>query len=242
MNPINLIAQHLDRQHLPIQVHPCKGAICAFTGQKISEGVLMKDLIKSTFTDHAYIRYSSEYASVGAALCIEAVIPTGKKKKSGKDLLNSLRSYHYFSNPKQLKLLARDEILPLVLDPPEGPYVLVFTHSNKKHTAYKAVVNSNPAQVTVTTDVANVLVDQARLAEYLPTMLKWYAVIPEKAHTAAQPTWFNKAHIGGAPINLKAIAAYPGDFESENDLLEKYRHSLDFDLILNLIQKQNAEN
>lgn len=47
---MNLISKHLDKKNLKLKVYQVD-SICAFTGKKITEGVLMKDLIKKTFTD-----------------------------------------------------------------------------------------------------------------------------------------------------------------------------------------------
>ena len=74
---MNLISKHLDKKNLKLKIYQVD-SICAFTGIKVSEGVLMKDLIKKTFTDQELIKFNSDHASIEIALLIEAVIKSEK--------------------------------------------------------------------------------------------------------------------------------------------------------------------
>lgn len=109
MNAINFIAKHLDPVWVTDPVHNVD-TVCAFTGQPIKQGVRKKDAIGSLFTDHAYLRYPSDYISIDAYLCIKSVIETEKGA-------NALRNYSCgFGNKKadglgRLYKLAKTAIL-----------------------------------------------------------------------------------------------------------------------------------
>lgn len=72
---MKLIAKHLSRNNLKYATWEVD-TICAFTGERIKEGVLVSELVSDVFTNWAYVKYPSEYASVDAALCIGDVLYT----------------------------------------------------------------------------------------------------------------------------------------------------------------------
>lgn len=226
MTSVNLIGQHLNRDNLKLKVYPVD-TVCAFTGKQITEGVRNSDLIKKTFTDHEYLRYPSEYSSIDAALCIEAVIP-------GKTRMNALRNYSYLATEKELIFLDRSQILDVILWPPAGYYVLCCTYSNKKHTAYKAVVNHG-YPVVVTTDINTVEVTKTHLVEILPIIRRWYTVIPEKQ----EQTYSTKKEIETGIVSAKKIERYGVDFFEENARLDKYRGTQVLKLLVHILNKND---
>ena len=231
MNQINFIAKHLDRCNLKLPVVECN-TVCSFTGDEIKEGVSNKDLIKSTFTDHEYIKHDSGFSSVNTALCIEAVIKTEKG-------FNSLRNYSYLVTDDSFKILQRENILSIIQTPPVKPFVLVVTFSNKKHTSYKSIVNYNRNTFVITTDIGNCEVKKECLDELLPIIEKWYSVIPEKATTKQLPTHFTKEEIKTGKVPNYKITAYGLDkFMAENEVIQKYRNTLFIDLIVHILNKQ----
>lgn len=232
---MRLIAKHLDRGNLKLPVVQLpQGAICSFTGQAIREGIQNKYLIKDTFTDHEYIRFKSDYSSVDAALCIEAVVP----RESGAGL-NSLRNYNYYASEKELRVLKSSEVLDLLLNIPDVPFRIALTFSNKKHTSYKTVTNTNKDYYLVTTDKYNCYFDRARVNQFLPIIQAWYTVLPGKEGVAQPPTYFTKEEILGnkQPIFSKTEAYGMERYEEENELLEQYRGMSLFSLIVNFLQK-----
>lgn len=227
MHGINLIAKHLNRDNLKLKVYEVE-TVCSFTGHPIREGVKNSDLIKKTFTDFEYIRYQSGYSSVDAALCIESVIP-------GKTRMNALRNYSYLATERELIFLDRSEILPVLLFPPAGPYVLCCTYSNKKHTAYKAVVCYD--QLTVTTDIGSVQVDYDVVAAVLPIMQRWYTVLPGKEGTSQEQTYFTKKEIETGSAGANKIRQYGTQFFTENAALDQYRNTGLFRLLVHVLNK-----
>jgi hypothetical protein len=168
---MNLISKHLDRNNLKLKVHQVD-SICAFTGMKIKEGVLMSDLIKETFTEHELIKYRSKHASIDIALLIEAVI----KSEKG---FNSMRNYSFYADESKLELLKRENILELLLSIPKIPFQIGITYSNKKHLAYKAPINFNTENYQVITDLGIVNFEKQKAIQIIELAQKWYSVIPE---------------------------------------------------------------
>ena len=134
MNSIDLIGKHLNRDNLQTKVYTNIDEICAFTGVRIDEGVKLKDIIGSTFTDNSYIKYQSEYISINTALCLQSVIE-GQKKSSrlkvegDKNIIYSgLRNYHFYCSEKELKLLKREHLESYVLQQIELdlPFILAI--------------------------------------------------------------------------------------------------------------------
>ncbi|MEM1123489.1 MAG: hypothetical protein AAGJ18_23830, partial [Bacteroidota bacterium] len=187
MHPINFIAQHLDQSNLKLEVVPVD-TICAFTGETITEGVPNKKLIKKTFTDQAYLKYPSDYSSVAAAMCIESVI-------SGNKGLNALRNYSYYVTDQVLTLLKREAILPTIQKLKNKPFVLVVTYANKKHTAYKTTLNTSKDNFIITTDIGDIATNLQEINQIIPILQQMYAIVPDKKHTAQQPTFFAKKEI-----------------------------------------------
>lgn len=226
----NLISKHLNSGHLGIKIHQVD-AICAFTGDRITEGVLLSDLIKKTFTDHELIRFNSEYASVDIALLMEMVIPAEKG-------LNSLRNYSFYASDKKLVLLKREETLPLLFSIPDKAFQVGITYSNKKHIAYKAPVNFDRDEYKIITDRGMVVFERKTAQAIFTLAQKWYSVVPAKAETKVQPTWFTKEQIRGAAPSVKQITEYGTEaYLNENRDLEKYRGTALFELIVNFLKK-----
>jgi hypothetical protein len=240
---MNLISKHLNKENLKSKIfHFESETICAFTGEKISEGIKLSEIAGDTFTDHTYIKYDSEYVSLDIALLIQPVIRIGDSvKKNGKENWTALRNYSYYASENELTLLKRENILDLLLNIPDAPFCFAVTYSNKKHTSFKCRKNTNKDVFTVTTDVGEVLFNKAKVLEFLQTIQNWYSIIPEKKDTAAQPTFFTKANIlGEFPMSLKISEYGEKKFEEENNFLLKYRNTSLFELVVHLINKHNG--
>jgi hypothetical protein len=233
---MNIISKHLDRNNLRVPVVACD-TFCAFTGKHIKEGVELKHLIKDTFTDHSYIRFPTGMASVDVAMCIAEVIPNSKGNG-----FNALRSYSYFASEKELRFLARHEVLDLLLNlEEETPFYLVVSYSQKKHTSFKAKLNHFNKYVIVQTDVAEVHVNLLQVLEYLPTIQAWYTIATGKENNATPPTYFTKDDIKNGVSDFRKMEEY--DFDkaiAENEFLKKYRGTLEFELIVHLLNKSTV--
>ncbi len=227
MNSIDFIGKHLDRNNLKLQIHEVD-TVCSFTGLPIKEGVSNSDLIKKTFTDHAYVKYASGYSSINAALCIDAVLPSEKG-------FNSLRSYSYLVTDKKLSLLKREDIENILLNPPKEPFILVATYSNKKHTAYKTKVNYSNKKYQVTTDLGNLIANTSEVKKIHKIIKKWYTVNKD---TKAQPTHFTKSEILNGCDNTKRIEAYGIDkYFRENEIIQQHRDTAFLKLLTHALNK-----
>lgn len=208
---------------------------CAFTGQKITEGYPISWLVSDVFTDYEYMKYPSEYVCEDIALIIKEVIPNGRGK------FNALRNYSFYADEKQLRLLKREEILDLLLNIPSSPFTVGVTYSNKKHLSFKCRIQNDPQNFLITTDKGDVRFDRSVVDKILPIMRKWYTIIPEKASTSAQPTYFSKDDIlNGNPDYRKVIGYGMELFQEENDRLERYRFTPLFELLVFTLNKKPA--
>jgi len=227
------ITQHLDRNNLKIPVHTGINTVCAFSGERITEGVKLKDLIKKTFTDYEMLRYPSDYAGIDIAMMMEEVIP-GEKK------MNSLRNYSFYADEKELRLLKRSEILDLLFNIPGAPFQIGITYNNKKHIAYRAPVNgSGEDQYDIITDEGIVRFDRKTALNIWCTAQLMYTIIPEKADTKQQPTFFTKANIAGEKNpDYRQVKRYGlKKYVNQNNFLNKYRDQSLFKLIIHLLNK-----
>jgi hypothetical protein len=234
MNVIDFIAQHLNMNALNLDVVELENKICSFTGKEISFGVMNKHLIKNTFTDHDYIRFNSGYSSIEAAACISPIIKGSKG-------LNALRNYSYIVTDNRMALLKREEIEPIILNPPKCRFVLCVTYSNKKHTAYKATINYNSLDFIVCTDIGSVTVRKSDIDIVFPVIKKWYSVINGKENSSSKPTYFTKKDIlFGCNDNSKISRYGLGRYFKENAVIEKYRQTPFLKLLTHILNKNQC--
>lgn len=285
MNATQLIAKHLDGANLKIKVYEDIDAVCGFTGASISRGVLLKDLIKKTFTDHAYVRFGGLYASVPVAMCIESVylahkecVVSGLKisrgvtlgalcKAFGKgkvvdklgvdsgylstsisteyfgyskdvEFLNALRNYSFLATEEEFRTLSRGDILAIVLDPPEVPFVLCVTYSNKKHIAFKSTVNHSNGIFDVYTDLGKVTLELGVVHRIYEVLKKWYCIVEGKEDSSVAPTYFTKNDILHGCMQYKKIVAYGLDkYIEEDEFLNQYRDTAALRLLTHILNK-----
>lgn len=228
---MHIISKHLDARNLKYPLHQIV-TMDAFTGEEITEGIKTADLLSDVFTDWEYLKYPTGYVSVSTALCIGDVIP-------GKTRNNSLRSYSYYACESEFRFLNRQDILQLLLNIPETPFRIAITYNNKKHTSYKTIQNVRADAYIITTDLYNLVFVKSHVEQFLPVIQKWYSIIPEKATTAAQPTYFTKDEIlnGNAPYHKQLLYGIE-KHEAENEFLKPYRNTQILELIVHLLNKK----
>lgn len=228
---MQIISKHINNSMLKAQIHQIN-SICAFSGKKITEGILLKDCISDVFTDHEYIKHKSKYVSLDYAKCILDTI-------QGTKGTNALRSYSYFATETELRFLKRDEILDLILNIPETPFRLAVSYNYKKHTSYKTILNTSKNTFTITTDLYNVIFNRKHVEKFLPIIQNWYSIIPEKSTTSALPTFFTKDEIMNGNAAYHKTKVYGLDkFEEENEFLQKFRDTQIFNFITHLLNKK----
>jgi len=192
---------------------------------------LKKELISKTFTDFELIKYKSDYVSVDIALLLSNVI------KSEKGTYTSLRNYSFYANETGFKTLSRIEILDLLLNIEDDKFQICVTFNNKKHIAYKAKIQINKSLFTVTTDLGDCIFDVEKTKEILPILQSWYKILPENK-SKQEPTFFTKNEILGTIPNTKKIQLYGvKKYFSETQILDKYRDTLYFKLLVHILNK-----
>lgn len=229
MNAVDFIGSKIN-YNLFKRVHEVD-TICAFTGEIINEGVEVKDVLAANFTDNEYVKYDSKYVSVNVAKCI-AEFKVGTKKWM-------LRSVSYLCTSDELLQLGREEFMPIMLYPPEPPFVLAYSFLNKKHTSFKARINYSKDNYFVITDKHGLIsIDLKMLRELYPTLQNWYTRNPE-IHSATD-TYFNKTDILTGNPSLVKIKQYGIDkFEAENKFINKHRNTSFLELITRLLNAHN---
>lgn len=229
---MHLIAKHLDRSLIENIIETGIDSICMFTGRHINEGVHRKNIISDRFNDHEYLRYPSDYLSVDAALCIAPVI-------KGEKGYNSLRNYSFLATENEFRILQRGEIMDVLLCPPQPPFVIAVTFSNKKHTAFKTIPALDRGRFIVTTDKGQVMINHDLISELVPVIQKWYTVVAGKEDSSMLPTYFTKDEILFGSSNFKRILEYGEEqYFSENAIIDRYRCSLLLTLIVHVLNKK----
>lgn len=255
MQSIEFIAQHLNKNNLSKSVHKCN-TVCAFTGNKITEGVKLKDITGGTFTDYEYVRYDSDFVSVVAALCISQAILNDthsytdrehieidetavkietKEYKKHKRKINSLRNYSFICTSDELKLLSRDDFIQYILNPPRPPFIIGYSFNNKKHISYKSVISYSTDEFFVCTDsLGNVKFEAEKVKEIYPIIQNWYTKNNE-IHKVNE-SYFNKTEILSGSENYGKIKTYGfAQYAKENAIIEKYRNTSFLTTIVRLL-------
>jgi hypothetical protein len=228
MRTINFIAQHLNRKNLQKNIIECE-AVCAFTGDKISEGVKLKDITGGTFTDYEFVKYESEFVSINTALCISQSIANEKGK------LNSLRNYSFVCTNDELKLLSRDDFMRNVLNPPEPPFIIAYSFNNKKHISYKSVISYSESEFFVCTDTLGNVKFEAEKVEKIYTIIQSWYTKNNTIHKTNE-SYFNKTEILNSTNNYNKIKEYGFErFEKENSIIEKERNTAFLTIMVRLL-------
>lgn len=225
-----MITKFLDINLIKFPIYNCN-SICAFTNKQITKGVLKSDIISKTFTDFDLIKYKSDYVCVDIALLLSRII------KNDKGNYNSIRNYSFYCDNDGYKLLSRNEILDLLLNLKTNKFQICITFKNKKHIAYRSKIQLNNKNFIVTTDIGQILFDVKLTKSILPIIQSWFTITND---TKQQPTYFNKSDILGLSIpNFKKINAYGIDkYFNENFILDKYRDTLYFKLLIHILNKK----
>ncbi len=232
MHAINFIAKHLTREYIRDRIYECD-AVCAFTGLPIQQGIKKSDAISSKFTDHAYLKYPSDYISIDAYLCIKEVIETEKGA-------NALRNYSFYVDETGLRLLKRDEILTLMLGQLRTPFVLCVSFNGKKHTSYKATVNYDSENYVITTDEGDVeFSNNAQTNTLIKACQTFYSIIPQSKD---ESTWFTKDEIFTGNFPTKKIQAYGIDeFTRISNVIRPYFNTPLLRLLTFVLNKLNRD-
>lgn len=239
MNSINFISKHLKEKYLSnlkLEVHKDINEICAFTGDKISEGIKKKDFISSTFTDFEYLKFNSEWVSLDIALCMEYIIPNDK------GTLISLRFKSFYVSEKELRFLNRDDLEELIFNIPDSPFIIAVSFGFKKHISFKSKINFSKDKFIVSTDKGLVEIDKNKIDELYQIMKKWYTIVEGKEETSQQPTYFTKDDILNGCSNYMKIEQYGNKYFIENDYIQKFRNTFLLEFLCHILNKRSKNN
>ena len=128
------------------------------------------------------------------------------------------------------KILAHDNILEYILNPPIERFVFCITKSHKKQLAYKSIINNCNQKFIVTTDFGNISIEHGKVIECYPIIQNWYSYIDSNK---SERTYFTKDEIKCGCKILKKIQDYGYEkYFEENKKLEKYRGSSWMNLLI----------
>lgn len=230
MHVINFIAQHFNNIELEYKLEKVN-TICAFTGEKISEGYRLKDIISSSFTDYEYIKFQSEHVSRGVGLVLSSRLINGK---------SGLRNYSYFVTQDEIRILKSNEVEEYLLKEKPTPFVFCITFNGKKHTSFKAIINYSSNNFTIQTDIAPVLVKKKDLDIIYPILKNRYTIIDK--NDKKQKTFFTKDEILYGCNNYSKIEKYGINiYYNEENVLKYYRNTMLIKLLTFILQKQIKE-
>lgn len=188
-----------------VEILPCE-TVCAFTGEKITEGVLIKKILSPDFTDYQAIKYNSDFCSIDVVSSMVECIPTKKG-------YCSLRYLSFISTPEKLEFITYNDVMEILKRPPKQFY-LVVTESHKKHIAYKAIEGVNQVLFPINTDSGIINFDRSFFDIYYPIIEELYAV-KEK-----EETYFSKNEIKGI--------TFPDYSQIADFGIKKYKEYFDF--------------
>jgi len=152
-----------------------------------------------------------------------------------------LRNFSFMATESDLILLKRGDILKWVLNPPEPPFIFAVTYGGKKHIAFKSRIAENREYFIITTDTGDVYVDRLHTRRVVDVIQPWYAIIPEKAQTEIQPTWFTKGDILYGCKRNKRIEDYGIEkYMNENKQIEHWRGTPLLRLLVFVLNKRES--
>ena len=184
-----------------------------------------KDVIKSSFMDHDYIN-ESQFICVYCAACFGYQMSQSE----------ALRASSFIATNDMFKRLKRHELWAYIEHPPETKYVLAITFSNKKHIAFKSVLNA-PGGRIISTDQGNIKIDFN--PDLIKIMKNWYRICK---NTKQEPTFFTKNDILVGCSNMKRIAEYGEErYLQENNFIKNYRNTESLKVLTFALNKQPIE-
>jgi len=242
MNAIQLISKHLSRQHLDSsKIHAgLENIVCAFSGEQLTEGIKLKDLLSGKFNDFEYLKYDSKYAGVGYALCLKDCYENGDK-------IAGLRNFSYFASESKLVILKSNDVYNFIASLKEhlcndAHFVLCVTFSSKKHLSIKAKLNgSNTDEFDIETDkFGRVKFIREQVNIFYSIIKGWYS-----SNSASDlHTYFTKEEILGykEPYFNKILEYGEDKFFEESLILNRFRGSNLFEFLVSILQKTQYEN
>lgn len=209
MNATHLIYAAAQFPH--VEAVPADG-VCAVCGADIGEGVPIKKVVSSSFTDwNVLADMTAPFVCKACKWCI-------KEPK--------MRRSQYLATNDELIYFKRDDLEHHLFNPPEPPFVFFVTASYKKHGSFRARVNDSRKLFYVQFEDRQILFSPNKYIELFETMKRMYMV-------------FNKVQeIGRGWYIQKRIQEYGLDLWREHEsILAAYRGSQVFELLVYALNK-----
>lgn len=199
----------------PVETVPATG-ICAVCGAEITEGVPIKKVVSSAFTDWNML------ADINASHVCKACKWCIKEPKT--------RRSQYIATENWLEYFKRETIEHWLFFPPCPPFVFFVTSSYKKHGSFRAKVNGSRDLFYIQFEDRQILFSPNKYKELFELMKRMYAT-------------FNKTQeIGTGNYIQKRIMEYGIEkWRQDEEVLKKYRGSQVFELLLYALNKPEEE-
>ena len=201
---------------------------CAYTGKEINEGVALDDAFKENFTDIDEFRY----IRTGYVDAKIAVLMANYDKYSG------LRNHCILAFENEMRLISYSTFADEIFNIQQTPFEAVFSFTLKKHIAYKSKPQYNVDNFIIYTDRGEAIFDRAEINIWYPIIKEWYSEYKKGK------SYFTQLQIAGKQdISTSQILNYGKDkFFKENEILEKYRNTLIFELLTFKTLKKDEYN
>jgi len=201
----------------PIETEPADG-ICAVCGKEISEGIPIKRVVSSSFTDWNFLAdMTASYVCAACTWCI-------KEPK--------MRRSQYIATENELLYFKREDIEKYFFEPPEPPFVFFVTSSYKKHGSFRARVNDSRHLFYIQFEDRQILFSPNKYRELFNTMKRMYSVFNKMKEIAK-----------GDYIQKRVMSYGLPNWRADEEILKQYRGSQVFELLLYALNKpEEAEN
>lgn len=186
--------------------------ICAVCGREVSEGVPIKKVVSSSFTDwNILVDMTASHVCKACKWCI-------KEPK--------MRRSQYIATEGELIYFKRDDIGKYLFNPPEPPFVFFVTSSYKKHGSFRARVNDSRKLFYVQFEDKQILFSPNKYRELFELMKRMYLI-------------FNKVmEIGKGDYIHKRVFEYGlSNWKRDEAILQRYRGSQVFELLVYALNK-----
>lgn len=191
---------------------------CVVCGKEISEGVPIKKVVSSSFTDWNILAdMTATHVCKACKWCI-------KEPK--------MRRSQYIALRNELIYFKRDDIEKYLFDPPDPPFVFFVTSSYKKHGSFRARVNNSQKLFYIQFEDRQILFSPSKYKDLFGLMKRMYLV-------------FNKVQeIGKGNYIQKRVFEYGlKQWQRDETVLKQYRGSQVFELLLYALNKpEEAKN
>lgn len=195
-----------------VETAPAEG-VCAVCGNNICEGVPIKKVVSSAFTDWNMLAdMTASHVCKACKWCI-------KEPK--------MRRSQYIATATELIYFKRDDIEKHLFNPPEPPFMFFVTASYKKHGSFRARVNDSRQLFYVQFEDRQILFSPNKYIGLFELMKRMYLV-------------FNKVQeIGKGNYIHKRVFEYGlGNWKRDEEVLKQYRGSQVFELLLYSLNKE----